>query len=152
MKLWSSIALGVVALFVIVGVGAYAILPAPNPGIFDADLQKLAEDERTSWCAGQSWWGGADAKQCRAEDETHTTERNHAIVIPIFCRSIVNAGWGGAAFECKEIMEREQLWPTVNGKIAANWNNTYPYPGDVFARQGTDQTDSRTGLREGNTR
>jgi len=154
-----NLTLATIALLIIVAGAFYVVVPPPYPGIFDADLNRLAETYEQGWCAGEANWptdGGGDAaivKQC-AKDRNDSTDIDHAAVIPAFCRGAANVGYtGDVKTQCADYLEANEMWPTIDGRLSRAFDENYPYPGGFFKATKTDTPDnSRTGDREGNLR
>ncbi len=154
-----NLILATLAGIILIAGAFYVIVPPPYPGIFDADLNRLAETYEQGWCAGETFWktkGGGDpgaAKQC-AETLDASTEINHEAVVPAFCRGVSNAGWqGNVKLDCIDFIEDAEMWPTIDGRLSRAFDENYPYPGGFFKATKTDTPDnSRTGDREGNLR
>ena len=154
-----NLTLATIALLIIVAGAVYVVVPPPYPGIFDADLNRLAETSEQGRCAGETFWatkGGGDpaaAKQC-AKDRDDPTDIDHEAVILAFCLGVKSAGWSGnVKAECVDFLEGQEMWPTIDGRLSRAFDENYPYPGGIFKATKTDTPDnSRTGDREGNLR
>lgn len=154
-KIKQVILLTLAGLAIVLG-GLYVTIPPPYPGIFDADLNRLAESYEDAWCSGFVFWtvrSGGDAKlvkKCQ-EENNFSTEIDHDIVQIAFCVGVKAGGWDGNVYtDCMPYLTNARLWPTMKGTLSRAFNDNYPYPGDTFAPAKTDGGDnSRTGEREG---
>ncbi len=156
---WRSVTLLIAALAILTAGAAYIIIPPPYPGIFDADLKRLAETELEGWCSGITFAttnGVGDATQaaeCRTEYEGRPTDINHPIVIIAFCNGVLHGGLDTTTTQCQAILGSRGYWPTMDGEITAAFNDQYPYPGETFRASRSDTPDpSRTGQRQELTR
>ena len=150
--------LSVMALAATLAVG-WLFMPLPPERYYDQDLNPLAMTAREGFCSGMTYWttngkgdGGA-AKDCRKTSELSTAQDVDAVVF-WFCKGAQAAGYmGHFTRECKDVINGSRMWPTLNGKLSVAFNDSYPWPGDVFVPSVTDDgSDSRTGDRGGFSR
>lgn len=147
------------ALAIAVG-GWFTFLRTPPPvPLLSANLEVLAESELEGYCTGRMLYrsqaGQKAASECWQElGEAHAIERDVYAVVPAFCQALVDEGWNGTKYECEQIVERYQLWPTKTGALADDWSESYPYPTDRPEEQkiNNNKTTARTGDREENSR
>jgi hypothetical protein len=147
------------AILTLIAGGLWLSLDSGRVPIFDADLNRLAETPREAWCAGNTFWDGrkadpAKAKACR-QAQTHRSDSvNHSLVLRNFCDGAKAAGFPGhIQFDCVDVFTERQMWPTRDGGITMAFNSRYPWPGETFQSQRTDQQPSHRGTeREGFSR
>ena len=153
---------------ILVGLGAAAIVvgawfsfvrvPPPVP-LLSASLEVLAETELQGYCTGEmlikNQAGKASAAACWEANKANWDDVHDVhSVIPAFCAGIVVNGWNGTEYDCKSIVDKNKLWPIVDGGMAHNWNEAYPYPTERPDEQriSNHKTTTRTGEREENSR
>ncbi len=129
----------------VVGLYSYAIAPPPAP-LLDANRTVLAESSLDAWCSGQLMMAGVPLATCHEDNPDLGRTRSLQQVVPAFCNSIVDAGWGGTYGDCRDIMEAQLYWPIMNGDVTKAWSARYPYPLDRFLEVGP--AESRTGDRK----
>jgi hypothetical protein len=150
---WKATTLLTVAALLLTAGAYYVVAEPPYPGIFDSNLNKLAETAAEANCSGQAFGstrGGGDpsaVKKC-LETSPHSTVRDHSQVVTQFCDGL-NSTAGFPRHECRSIIEDRRMWPTLSGTVTGAFNDKYPYPGDRFLGKPAPVDNSRTGERDG---
>jgi hypothetical protein len=129
------------------GAFAYVITPPPVP-LFDANRRLLAENEVQGYCSGVWMFTRISVDRCYEDNPDMSRHRSLYMVIPAFCRGVIDSGWDGSMEKCRGIMEENQYWPLLAGGTSNAWSARYAYPLDRFV-ENTVPDDSRTGEREG---
>jgi hypothetical protein len=79
---------------------------------------------------------------------TIDNEINHDVVQGAFCAGIA-ANYNMSHGECVDIVNQQEIWPTMKGTWTNSWNRRFPYPGGgAFVGQQQTGNESRTGDRE----
>lgn len=150
---WRSVTLLTVAAAIVTAGAWYVYTEPPYPGIFDADLKRLAETEAEAWCSGfvfgdSSGKGSAKKAAACRDSSTMSTEINHDIVVAAFCEGVRAGGVPIPQSQCESVMDSRGYWPTRDGELSVAFNDQYPRPGETFRASRTDGGDpSRTGNR-----
>jgi hypothetical protein len=150
--------LGTIGTLLIIAGALYVTIPPPYPGIFDANLNRLAESYEDGWCAGNLFWSAnrnnvknlkSEMKKC-AKDNTFSHSIDHQKVIPGFCHGAMAAGFpGNYTTECFNVFTSRRMWATMGARITSAFNEQYPWPGEVFPGSEGVGGESRTGGRDG---
>lgn len=156
MSTGKSWAVGFLAVLALVGGGWFVSFDPGPVHRYDADLNRLAATELESICAATVYISSngngnkKDAASCR-EQFAHANPNVIAYdrVIPVFCTYVaprLSLSWN----VCVSIMEVNELWPARDGFIVSSWNDSNPWPGEVFQvrHEEGDDPEGRTGDRE----
>jgi hypothetical protein len=118
----------------VVGGGIAAFRPNTHFRLYDANMRPLALTHAETYCTG--YWGilngfrdhDPDVIACQVDGKMDNLTPDVTLAVVRFCEGIRNAGWQGTVDDCINIVERDELWPLLDGGITMQWNSGHPRP------------------------